>query len=143
MVTKRNGRDFVVKLGQADGPPETFTVIGPQRATSLAINNAMVDTTDKQDAPWRKLLGGAGIKSMSISLSGDYSDDAQIRAIQLAIMSITGGDIRNFKLVAGNLDSFVGAFQIVSFSRDGGVGDQEKYTLKLESSGAIVYTPGP
>ncbi len=141
MALKYKGRNFLAKRGDG-AAPEVFTTIGGMRATSLAINNAMIDTTDKQDAPWRTLLAG-GIKSMSISLSGNFASDAALRACQSDVLSTVGADIRNWKLIAENLDAFLGNFMIVSMNRDGGYQDEEKYTIKLESSGAIAFTAGP
>lgn len=141
-MAKYKGRLFLVKRGQGDGPPETFTTVGGMRSTGMTINNETVDVTDKGSAPWRELLAGAGLKSMSISLAGVFKNDAELKALQQRILATDGTDILNFQIISESGDKFVGAFQITSLERTGEHVGEEQYSISLESSGAITFTPG-
>lgn len=141
-MAKYKGRLFIVKRGQGDGPPETFTTIGGMRSTGMSINNETVDVTDKGSAPWRELLAGAGLKSMSITLAGVFKNDAELKALQTRILASDGTDILNFKIQSDSGDTFTGAFQITSLERNGEHVGEEQYSISLESSGAIVFVAG-
>lgn len=137
-MTKYCGKDFVVALGD-DGGPEVFTVIAAMKSTSLSINKEQVDVTTKTDVPWRQLIN-CGISSMSISLSGVFTDDTTHDDLQLIVLS---GEIRNYLLTSGRGDQFEGPFQISSMERAGEYNGEETYSLSFESAAAIVHTPAP
>jgi TP901-1 family phage major tail protein len=139
-MAKYCGKDFIVQRGNADGPPETFTTVAHMRSTSMSINNEMVDVTTKTDVPWRQILDGCGIQSMSISLSGIFSDDVSHDNVQADAMAAA---IKNYKLVSGRGDEFLGPFKVTSFERTGEYNDSEQFSMTLESSDQIGYTPAP
>lgn len=118
----------------------TVRTIAGMRSTSMSINNEQVDVTDKGDSGWRTLLAGAGIKTMSASASGMFTDDVSHIDLQNDIMQ---GAIISLTIVSGRGDKFVGMFQVVSLERSGEYNGAEQFSLSLESSGAIVYTPAP
>ena len=113
------------------------TTIAGLRATSLVINNTMVDVTTKDSSAKRTLLAGAGIQSMSISADGVFTD----AAIEETIRGFAAADsINTFLLLFPNGDDFTGSFQITSYERAGSVGGEETFSITLESSGTIAYT---
>lgn len=132
------GTEFLVKRGNGDGPPETFTTVGGMQSTAMTLNKEQVDVTNKDDAPWRQLLAGCGIKTMSITLSGVVVDDTALKALQADFFSATAHS--NFQLVSGLTDEFEGAFEIASFERTGEYNGAETYSMTLESAGDITYT---
>lgn len=132
-----NGTEFVVQLGNNDGPPETFTTIACQRSTTGSINNEQIDVTAKCNTPWRQLLEG-GIRSMSLSLSGVFNDD-QSMADMIGIHN--AGSIRNYRLISEYGDVYEGAFFAASMERSGEHTDAEQFSMTLESAGDISYTP--
>lgn len=135
------GKDFLIKMGNG-ATPEVFTTIAGMKATSAAINNEMIDTTNKDNPYWRQLASG-GIKHMSLSASGIMKDAQSLKDILTAIMSQSGGDIKNFRLVSGLGYSFQGAFFVAGFDPAGDVGKEETYSLKLESAGDITFSNIP
>ncbi len=130
------GVDFLVKLGDGAGS-EVFTAIGGMRSTGGSINNEMIDVTNKDNMPWRTQLEG-GIKSMSLSLSGVFNSDATLQTMMALAMS---GALRHFQLVTGNLDVYAGTFKITKCDRAGEHNGEETYSISLESSGEVTYTP--
>lgn len=137
-MTKFCGKDFLVN--QEDTPAsDTWTVVGGMRSTGMTINNETVDVTDKGDAPWRQ-LANCGIRSMSLSLSGIFSDDAILQACLAAALA---GTILNYQLISGMGDDFEGPFQIASMERTGEYNGAEEYSISFESAAEIVYTAAP
>lgn len=135
-MAKFKGRDFLVQ--RESNTPGTYVTIGGMRSTSMTINNESVDVTDKDGDTWRKLLEGAGIQSMSIKLSGVFSDNATTNSVQADVVA---NSVKNYKLVSGNADFFIGAFQITSMERGGEYNKEETFSVTLESAGTVAYTP--
>lgn len=139
-MTKYCGKDFVVARGNDDGPPETFTTIAAMRSTSMTINNEQVDVTTKDDVPWRQLIE-CGVRSMSITLSGVFTDSAVHDNLVLDVLGDgSSTSILNFQLTSGRGDTFAGSFQIASMERAGEYNGEETFSLTLESAGDITYT---
>ncbi|WP_339862364.1 phage major tail protein, TP901-1 family [Paremcibacter congregatus] len=135
-MTAQKGRLFILKLG--DGlTVETFATVAGMRASSLTINNEMVDVTTKDDVGWRKLLDGVSFKSFSISGSGLIQSSANRQAVTGKALS---GSIDNYEIYFEDGDKFAGAFQCTSAEITGNHDGAEEYTLSLESSGAVTYT---
>ena len=103
------------------------------------VNNESVDITDADTAPWRRLLGDAGLRSVSVSGSGVFKDEAAINTVEdLAFQ----GDNRDFQLVFGNGDYLQGSFQVASFSYEGEHNGEQTYSLTLESAAVVSMNRG-
>ena len=79
----QNGRDLLIKMDMTgDG---SFETVAGLRASRLSFNAETVDvTTIESEGGWRELLGGAGMRSASISGSGVFRDaDTDGRARQI------------------------------------------------------------
>jgi len=133
--TKFAGIAFLLKLGSDDSPP-VFTTVAGQRTTSLSINNEQIDTTDKDDSRWRKLMEG-GVRSMSSSAAGLITgQDAFKTLMNIALQ----GSIKTYQLVFADGQTLEGPFQVSSKELTGEYTDAQQYTLSLESAGDIDYS---
>ena len=136
-MSKFCGKDFLL---QVDDGASGYATVGGLRSTGLTINNEQVDVTDKGDAPWRALLENCGVRSMSISGSGIFSDDQWLEDVQGYALD---GTIQTYKIISGNGDYFIGDFQVASVERNGEYNGAEQYSLSLESSGPVAYPAAP
>ena len=139
-MAKFCGKLFLLLKGNEDGPPETFTQVGGMRSTGMTINDEQVDVTTKDDGEWRQLLEKCGIKTMSISLAGAFSDEVKLNEIiadQLAQLH------KNYQIVSDRGDSFEAKFEVASLERSGETNADETYSITLESAGDVVFTPTP
>lgn len=134
-MAAEKGRAFLLKIGNG-GAPETFTTIGGLRATSLTINNEVVDTTNKSSAGWRELLAGAGIRAVSVAGGGVFTGSAAEGLMRGHALT---GAIANYEVVFESGDKFSGAFYIVSLEFAGDHNGERTYSLRLDSSGAVAY----
>lgn len=136
-MSAQNGALVLLKMGDGGTPTETFTTIGGMRANSFTLNNQAVDATNKDSGAWRQLLEGAGIRAVSLSGSGIFTDSAAEETLRSAAFN---NSIDNYELHFGNGDKLSGAFQITSYNRGGSYDGEETYSASFASAGAITFT---
>lgn len=131
----QNGRDLLIKMDVVgDG---TFQTIGGLRASRLAFNAETVDVTSlESEGGWRELLGGAGVRSASISGSGVFRDAATDgRARQVFF----DGEVPRFQVVIPDFGIVEGPFQITSLEYAGSYNGEATYEMSMSSAGALVF----
>jgi len=135
-MSAQNGKDLLVKVDM-DGSGVFQTVAG-LRATRLSFNAETVDVTSLESAGgWREILGGAGVKSASISGSGIFRDaatDERARAIFFA------GETPDFQVVIPDFGIVEGAFMISSIEYSGRHDGEASYELSMVSAGELAFT---
>ena len=141
-MAAQKGSAFLLKDNSTGSP----TTLGGMRSTSMSINGETVDVTTKESATFdgisgndigRALLGNAGIRSMSISASGVFTDSASEETTRVQAFS---GDMKAYDLVFEDGSSAKGSFIVSSYERAGEYNGEETYSLSLESSGTITWT---
>jgi len=101
----------------------------------MSINGDAVVVTHKESGGWRDLLSGAGVRSVSVSAAGIFlgSDaEAAIRAHALA------GTIADYELSFEDGERLRGRFLVQRLDYAGDFNGERKYTMQLESSGAVA-----
>ncbi len=74
-MVAQNGKDLLVKIDMTGGG--SFETAAGLRATRISFNAESVEVTSLESVGgWRELLGGAGVKTASISGSGVFKDAA-------------------------------------------------------------------
>ena len=135
------GSSFLLK-DNSTGTPAT---VGGLRSTSMTINGEAVDITTKDSNAFissgndkaRDLLQGGGVRSMSITASGVFTDSSTENNIRGFAFD---GAIQNYDLEFSDGSKISGAFLITSYERAGEFNGEETYSLTLESSNTITYT---
>lgn len=135
------GSSFLLKENST-GTPAT---VGGLRSTSMSINGEMVDITNKDSNAFissgndkaRDLLQGGGVRSMSLTASGVFTDSSTENLVRGFAFD---GAIQNYDLVFSDGSKIAGAFLITSYERAGEYNGEETYSLTLESSNTITYT---
>lgn len=117
----------------------TPTTIGGLRSSSLTINEETVDITNKDSGGNRVLLLAGGVKSMSISGSGVFTDTAAETSFRSAAVGATSA-FQTFTFVIPDLGSYAGTFQVTSIEYAGEYNGEVTYNFALESTGAIAFT---
>jgi len=130
------GRSILIK--KSDGlSPATFTTVGGIRSKTLTIANETADKTTDDDVPWRMLEGDVGLRTVSLSGSGVFKDDAIIKDIENDAVT---GDTNEYQIVFENGDIVQGVFQVTSFEHTGEhVGPQE-FSISMESADSCTMT---
>lgn len=141
-MAAQKGSSFLLK----DNSGGSAVVIGGLRSTSMTINGELVDITAKDSATFsgssghdigRALGAQMGIRSMSVSASGVFTDSAGENNIRGA--AFTGGSV-NYDLVFGDDSTVKGAFIVTSYERAGEYNGEETFSVTLESNGTMTYT---
>ena len=135
------GSSFLLK-DNSTGTPATM---GGLRSTSMTINGEAVDITTKDSNAFitsgndkaRDLLQGGGVRSMSITASGVFTDSSTENILRGFAFD---GAIQNYDLVFSDGSKIAGAFLITSYERAGEFNGEETYSVTLESSNTITYT---
>ena len=135
------GSSFLLK-DNSTGTPAT---IGGLRSTSMTINGEAVDITTKDSNAFissgndkaRDLLQGGGVRSMTISASGVFTDSSTENILRGVAFD---GAIQNYDLIFSDGSKISGAFLVTSYERAGEFNGEETYSVTLESSNTITYT---
>ena len=135
------GSSFLLK-DNSTGTPAT---VGGLRSTSMTINGEAVDITTKDSNAFitsgndkaRDLLQGGGVRSMTLSASGVFTDSSTENLVRGFAFD---GAIQNYDLIFSDGSKIAGAFLITSYERAGEFNGEETYSLTLESSNTITYT---
>ncbi len=127
------GRLILLAVGNGLSP-QTYTNISGVRSRTITINNEQVDVTTSDTAPWRRLLGDAGLRSISITGTGIFEDDAAIKLVEDLVYS---GALEEMRMTFPNGDRVEGLFQVTQFEHTGDHVDVQAYTIALESADVI------
>jgi TP901-1 family phage major tail protein len=132
----QSGKDLLVKL-DLTGAGQFETIAG-LRATRISFNAEAVDVTSLESAGgWRELLGGAGVRSASISGSGVFRDaNTDERARQIFF----DGEVPAFQVIIPDFGTVEGPFQITAIEYAGSHNGEATYEMTLASAGALTFT---
>lgn len=135
-MAAQNGKDLLVKLDLTGGGQ--FTTIAGLRATRISFNAETIDVTSlESQGGWRELLGGAGVRSASVSGAGVFVDSAtDDRARQIFF----AGTVEAFQVIIPDFGIVEGPFQITSIEYAGSYNGEATYELSLASAGALNFT---
>lgn len=133
------GRNILLKIGNGTSP-QVFSTIGGIQSRSISINNDTVDITTSDEAPWRQFMGNTGMRSVSISGSGVFKNEAAIRAVEDLALN---GNLQEFQVVFANGDIFQGLFAVSSLEYSGEHTAEQKYSISMDSASIITISKGP
>ncbi len=134
-MVAHKGSLMLIKVG--DGAlDESFSTLGGLRASSLTLNQAVMDTSCVGGGQWRQLISDAGMRALAIEGTGMFTDAA---SEELARGYAFSGSAHQFQLYFGNGDFVQGAFIISMYARSGTHASEEVYALRLESAGDINF----
>ncbi len=132
----QNGKDLLIKV-DLDGTG-VFQTLAGLRATRLTFNTETVDVTSLESAGgWRELLGGAGVKTASVTGSGVFRDDGtDARARQIFF----DGEVPDFQVIVPDFGVVEGPFQISALEYAGSYNGEATYDITLASGGVLTFT---
>ena len=133
-MSAEKGSAFLLKVGDGATPPVFATVAG-LRTTQLSINGEMVAITHKGSGGWRELLGGAGVRSVSVAGAGVFTGSAAEARLKASALS---GVLDDYRLSFEGGETMTGRFLVTRLDYAGDFNGERNYTLSLESSGTVV-----
>jgi TP901-1 family phage major tail protein len=132
---KFRGVDFIFEIETEEN---TWKQVCGLTQTGMTINAESVDVTDNCSEGWREMLEGAGIRSMSITASGNANDSETQLFLTAAIMA---DQFISARIRRGYGDEFAGVWHIPSNGFSAAHNGAETFEVTLESAGEITYTP--
>ena len=135
-MTAQKGSLFLLKVGDGN-IPENFTTIGGLRLTKMLLRNQTLESTDIESGAWREIMPGGGIRGISISGSGIFTNSTTEETFRTYAFN---NYIKNYQLNFGNGHKLSGPFQVVSYERSAVYDDEEIYSIILESAGVIIFS---
>ena len=135
-MAAQKGKSILIKV-DTDGAGD-FETIGGMRSKSITLNKETVDVTDSDSVlQWRELLGGAGVKTCSISGSGVFKDSA---TEGLILTNFNTDVIAEYQFIVPALGTFEGLFDITSVEYSGEYNGEAQFSMSFESAGQITFT---
>ncbi len=131
------GQDVLIKL--QDGiTAGNFIAVAGIRAKSIQLNAGVIDATHTQSSGgWRELLSGAGVKSVRVTGSGVFRDDASDARMRDLFLSRS---LVDWKLIVPDFAEFTGPFLISQLSYGGDFDGEATFAITLESAGEITVS---
>jgi TP901-1 family phage major tail protein len=134
----QKGSLVLIKIGDGN-VTETFSTIGGLRASRIVLNNQVVQSDTLTSGIWRQALPNAGVRTLTISGSGIFSDAASEEMLRGYAF---GGTVNNYRFIFANGDYIAGPFIITSYERGGNQDSEETYSITLASAGTLAFTNG-
>lgn len=136
-MAAQKGSDMLIKISD-DASPAAFTTLAGLRTKTMTINAETVDVTNSDSVnKWRELLAGAGIKSISVSGSGVFKDEATDLTVRSEMFAQA---IRDYQIVVPGFGTFEGAFQMSQLQYAGEHNAEVTYDITLESAAEVAFT---
>jgi TP901-1 family phage major tail protein len=134
-MAAQNGRDLLIKMDMTGHG--AFETIAGLRASRLSFNAETIDVTSlESQGGWRELLGGAGVRSASISGSGVFRDaNTDGRARQIFF----DAEVPRFQVVIPDFGTVEGPFQITALEYAGSYNGEATYEVTMASAGALTF----
>lgn len=134
-MAAQKGRDLLFKI--YDGT-SAYATIGGLRNSEIKFNSEMVDITDFESADqFRELLANAGVKSISVSGSGIFKDDAAFEDVH---GYFTAQSHETYQIIVPDFGTYEGSFQVTELTVSGEYNGQVQYNVSLESAGTVSFT---
>lgn len=116
----------------------TYAAFGGLLSKSIRMSSAVIDITDGDSTDlFQELLSGGGAKSMEISGSGHFNDDA---AIERARSLFLTGTLEKFRFLIPDWGTVEGDFAITSLEFSGGHDSAVANSISVMSSGKPTWT---
>lgn len=136
-MAAKAGKNFLLKVEDTAGAG-TYTTLGGLRSTTFTKSAEAIDATNHGSNQNKELLDGAGIKSVSLSGSGIFTDSTTLDRVEDAH---DAQELTRFQVIdtdAGK--TYTALFKITSFERAGDYNNEQSYSISLESSGSVTIT---
>jgi predicted secreted protein len=118
----------------------TWENIPGEVSSGIVVSNEQVDTTEKttQATNGMREMVACGVRSAAIQAAGVTKDGVTNTLFNFLSQSAVLGDIGFFRLIEGVSILYSGLFLVQQFARTGEHNGADRYTLSLESSGALA-----
>lgn len=134
-MAAQRGKDILLKL--YDDGTQAFVSVAGLRTKRIAFGAQTVDITDTESAGrWRELLGGAGVRRVSVSGTGIFKDAASDALVRQVFFD---GTIAQWQIVIPDFGTLTGSFVITALDYAGNHDGEVTFELALESAAEPAF----
>jgi predicted secreted protein len=134
MTLPVTGSKCLLRISDGSSSP-AFLLVEGLRLTSWKIEQEEVDVTVATDEGWRRLLFGAGLRSLEVQISGLYLRSAGELLLRQAALS---GAIFKGELTLDEGEVIAGPFVTSDLRFDNMVNEEVTYAATLRSAGPMT-----
>lgn len=135
------GKMIFVYIGDGATPTENFSKIGATTSDGFSISNSITERNTKDSSGWTEVFPSGTLKTMTISISGEWNDTSAQQLLRNAAESTDPQ--ANFKITDGAGDVYEGEFQIENFDVTGETEGFGQFTCSLRNNGTVTRTTAP
>lgn len=125
------------KVKVYSGTGGSRVLVAGGRSDSISINNEAIDITDKGDDGFRTLLNDASVRSVDISAEGLIDGPGLIGTS----LGATSELLATYEIEIEGIGTAGGQFHFSSFEVSAPHDDAATYSMSLQSSGQVTWTP--
>jgi predicted secreted protein len=127
------GSECLLRIS-ANEDEQPFLLVEGLRLSGWRVSQEEVEVTDLGDGCWRRLLSGAGLRSLEVMVSGLYlGSKGELRLRELAF----SGALADCTLSLDHGTSLRGRFAVAEMRFESAVNEEATYASTLRSSGPI------
>ena len=135
-MSEQCGGGIVVQFKDDAGSPAFQTVAG-LRSRNIQLNQETVDITNADSANnYRELLAGVGVRSLTISGDGVFTDSVGENEIKDAWLE---NEFRDAEFTVPGLGVFTCSVQVTQLQYSGDFNKEVTASVTFESAGAITF----
>lgn len=129
-----NGSDCLLRISNGLVAP-TYLLVEGARLNGWKISQEEVEVTDGSDEGWRRLLSGAGLRSLELNISGLYlGSEGECRLRDLAF----SGAAFECELTLDQGSAVRGRFIALNLNFESALNEEATYEATLRSAGLVV-----
>jgi len=132
-MAAQRGRDFLLKI--YDDSTTSYKTVGGMKSNSFTLNDTPVEITNKSSGDFAEYMENGGVRSLAISGSGVFVDDAEFKKVHDHLMN---GTHANCQIIIPDFMTYTGQFVVKNLEFAGEQNGEVTYTLALSSSGPIT-----
>jgi TP901-1 family phage major tail protein len=132
------GLEMLLKIDTSTSGAPVYTSVAGMQSKGINFDQELVDVTN-QDSPgrWRELLFGVGVRKVSFSADGNFTNSAAGTAVMQAFLA---GTPKMWQVIVPGMGTFTGLFAITKFDFKGPHDKELSFSFHLESAGEVVMT---
>lgn len=115
--------------------PAVWHALGSANLQQYEVNHTAVQVNEIAESPWRRLLDGAGERSIRLSVRAYVEDGEACAALNAAGLT---REARVMRLTLADGAQLEGSFMVQRLQRGGAADGLEEMTIRLESAGEIT-----
>lgn len=129
----KRGRDMLLKIEEGG----SFLTVAGLRTKSVKLNSQTVDVTDQGSNGWAELLPDAGVRSVSVTGSGVFRDEASDARVRAAFFA---QDVVNAQMILPGFGTITAPVLVTSLTYGGTFKGEATFEIMLSSAGEAEFT---